>query len=121
MKGFEGAEVMLEDEVLAPPNMRAVQLKQAKLCQQMLLRHGEDLCESFMRERAILTFSIQGRSQFRDRQIGCDQTGVGIGKEPIPLVGASLDVIAFDERAFLVKRISYATIQIHSFRPALHA
>jgi hypothetical protein len=30
-------------------------------------------------------------------------------------------VAKLPERAFLVKRISHATMQIHSFRPALHA
>jgi len=88
MKGIERAEVMLEDEVLTPPNMCAVQLKEPELCQQVLRRHGEDLCQTLTCERAVLTFPIQGRGQFRDRQIGRDQTGGGIGKEPIHLVGA---------------------------------
>ena len=99
MKGIESAEVMLEDEVLTPPDMRTIQLKQPELCQQIPRRHSEDLHQTITRKCTVLTFPIQARSQFRDPQIGRDQTGGWIGKEPIHVVGALLDVIAFDERA----------------------
>jgi len=72
MKGIKRAEVMLEDEVLTPPDMRTIQLKQPELCQQISRRHGEDLHQTITRKCTVLTFPIQGRSQFRDRQIGCD-------------------------------------------------
>jgi hypothetical protein len=62
MKGIEGTEVMLEDELLTPPDMRAVQLKQPELYQKVLCRHGEDLCQTLLAVTRLAAGSANSRS-----------------------------------------------------------